>query len=126
MQSSAKVVFPIFLGVFFQHSQHKGVVMPITIVKEKKQRQRSEAVAEALETLGDLVTLQKLSVKMEKGTATPAEKRQLHKIKLNRRMWSTAERRYEKASVALEVNGNVKKPTRSQSARKAWATRRAA
>jgi hypothetical protein len=99
--------------------------MPITIVKEKKQQKRSAAVAEALATLGELVKFQQLSSKIEKGLATPAEKRYYQKAIRNRKRWITAARLYEKASVALETNGSVHKPTRSQSARKAWVTRRA-
>ena len=99
--------------------------MPITIIKEKKQQQRSAAVAEALATLGTLVELRKLSAKIEKGVATAAEKRSYKKAKRNKRIWSTAERNYEKASAAVATNGSIQKPTRSQTARKAWATRRA-
>ena len=98
--------------------------MPITIVKEKKQQKRTEAVAEALAQLGELVAFQKLSKKVEKGLATPAEKRSYKKAK-PRKMWSAAAKRHAKASAAVATNGSIHKPTRTQSARKAWATRRA-
>lgn len=95
--------------------------MPITIVKEKKQRQRSVAVTEAVATLGELLLLKKLSVKVDKGTATLAEKRQFKKLKYL--AWYKAERRYAKASVAVQTNGETRRP-REQAAHKAWQTRR--
>jgi hypothetical protein len=76
--------------------------MSITIVKEKKQRERTSVMADAVAILGELVDLKKLAIKIDKGTATLAEKRRYKKLKPQ--AWAKAERRFAKASV-LSANG---------------------